>query len=61
MVQVTAAEEPLFGVTVNCEVSELMLVFSAMLLNVMEKAYCWDAPGSPVIAVPLFVLTEFAV
>ena len=61
MVQVTAAELPLFGVPVNCEVSELMLVFSAMLENVMEKAYCWAAPGSPVIAVPLFVLTELAV
>lgn len=61
MVQVTAAEEPLFGVTVSCEVSEEMLVFSAMSENVMEKAYCWAAPGSPVIAEPLFVLTEFAV
>lgn len=32
-----------------------------MFENVIEKAYCWAAPGSPVIAVPLFVLTEFAV
>lgn len=61
MVQVTAAEEPLFGVTVNCEVNELIVVFSAMFEKVMENVYCWAAPGSPVIAVPLFVLTEFAV
>ena len=61
MVQVTAAEEPLFGVTVSCEVRESMLVFSAIFVKVIEKAYCWAAPGSPVIAVPLFVLTEFAV
>ena len=60
MVQVTAAEEPLFGVTVNCEVLELMVVFSAISLNVMLNVYCCDAPGSPEIAVPLFVFTEFA-
>jgi len=61
MLQVTAALLPLFGVTVNCEVLELMVVFSPIPVKVMLNAYCCDAPGSPVIAAPLFVLTEFAV
>lgn len=61
MLQVAAAELPLLGVTVNCEVCDEIVVFSPILLNVMLNAYCCDAPGSPVIAVPLFVLTEFAV
>ena len=61
MVQTTAAELPLLGVTVNCEVFDEIVVFSSILEKVIENAYCWAAPGSPVIAVPLFVLTEFAV
>lgn len=61
MVQVTAAEEPLLGVTVNCEVLDEIVVFSSIPVKVMLNVYCCDAPGSPVIAVPLFVFTEFAV
>lgn len=38
-----------------------MVVFSAMSVKVMLKVYCCAAPGSPEIAVPLFVCTEFAV
>ena len=61
MLQVTAALLPLFGVTVNCEVLDEIVVFSPMFEKVMLNAYCCDAPGSPVIAAPLLVLTEFAV
>lgn len=55
------ADVALFAVTVICDTSEEIDVFSAILVNVMLKAYCWVAPGSPVIAEPLFVLTELAV
>lgn len=51
----------LFAVTVSCDVSELTVVFAAMLVKVILNVYSYDAPGSPVIAAPLFVLTEFAV
>lgn len=51
----------LFVVTVICEVRALMEVFSAIFVKVMEKEYCCAAPGSPVMAAPLFVLTELAV
>ena len=60
MVQVCAAEEPLFGVTVNCEVNASIVVFSAMFVKVMENTYSCAAPGSPEMAVPLLVSTEFA-
>lgn len=55
------AAVPLFGVTVICEVLVFIDVFSPMLDIVMENAYFAVAPGSPVIAAPLLVLTEFAV
>ena len=60
-VMLQTAAVPLFGVTVICEVSELTVVFAEIFEMVMENEYACVAPGSPVIAAPLFVLTEFAV
>ena len=60
-VMLQTAAVPLFGVTVICEVFELVLVFAAILVIVMEKLYAELAPGSPEMAEPLLVLTEFAV
>lgn len=54
------AAVPLFGVTVNCEIKDSIDVFSGISVNVMEKGNSCSAPGSPVMAAPLFVWTEFA-
>ena len=54
------AAVPLLGVTVNCEVREEIVVFSAMFVKVMENENSASAPGSPVIATPLLVETELA-
>ena len=50
----------LLVVTVNCEVLLPVVPLAGMLEKVIEKAYCWTAPGSPVMAAPLLVFTELA-
>ena len=50
----------LFVFTVSWEYRAEIVVFSPIPVKVMEKAYSCVAPGSPVMAAPLFVVTEFA-
>lgn len=59
MVQVSVF--PALSVTVSCEVNSETPVFAPMLVKVIENEYCCVAPGSPLMAAPLLVLTEFAV
>ena len=60
-VMVQVASLPALSVTTSCFVFALIVPLAGILLKAMEKLYSAVAPGSPVIAAPLFVDALFAV